>query len=284
MTARRVWDTRIGEEANFPAVDGRTSSTWSTAPIAGIVAAVAGSVSPAGPVIAFRDAATGRESRRRQKPSSLLRQPPLFSPDGRTLLVNAFRTGLTVIDTASGRPLRTIELKGGGTYGLAFSPDGLTVAIANGDGHLVEAASGRERHRLAGLPGHPSAMFASARTGRKSRDSQRKARFQDLSDSEDISACLWDAHDGRRLAVLKDSEPNVFGQVNGAVFSPDTRWLVTASSDSTARVWDVAIGRERIVLRGHGGRSTPSLSARRPAGPHGLGRRYRTALGRRQRP
>jgi WD40 repeat protein len=38
--------------------------------------------------------------------------------------------------------------------------------------------------------------------------------------------------------------------VNSATFSPDGSRIVTASSDKTARIWDVASGKEIAVLRG----------------------------------
>jgi WD40 repeat protein len=46
------------------------------------------------------------------------------------------------------------------------------------------------------------------------------------------------------------------GEVRSAAFSPDGKWVVTASLDNTARVWEAATGRELAVLRGHEGRVT----------------------------
>ena len=41
------------------------------------------------------------------------------------------------------------------------------------------------------------------------------------------------------------------GPVRSVAFSPDGRFILTASDDRTARVWDVKTGREVSVLRGH---------------------------------
>ena len=42
-------------------------------------------------------------------------------------------------------------------------------------------------------------------------------------------------------------------QVFSAAFSPDGRWVTTASADGTARIWDVATGELSSVLSGHDG-------------------------------
>jgi eukaryotic-like serine/threonine-protein kinase len=41
------------------------------------------------------------------------------------------------------------------------------------------------------------------------------------------------------------------GSIHAAAYSPDGRHIVTASADSTARIWDAATGLEVMVLRGH---------------------------------
>ncbi len=48
-------------------------------------------------------------------------------------------------------------------------------------------------------------------------------------------------------SVLRGHEDTV----SSAQFSPDGKTVVTASVDKTARLWDVATGRELQVLRGH---------------------------------
>jgi WD40 repeat protein len=39
--------------------------------------------------------------------------------------------------------------------------------------------------------------------------------------------------------------------VNSAAYSPDGRWIVTASEDNTTRVWDAKTGQQKMLLRGH---------------------------------
>ena len=51
------------------------------------------------------------------------------------------------------------------------------------------------------------------------------------------------------LAVLRGHE----GPVSNAQFSADAKTVATASNDKTARLWDVASGKELRVLRGHKG-------------------------------
>lgn len=42
-------------------------------------------------------------------------------------------------------------------------------------------------------------------------------------------------------------------RINDVEFSPDSKYVVTASQDKTARVWDVAAGKAVLLLRGHFG-------------------------------
>ena len=41
--------------------------------------------------------------------------------------------------------------------------------------------------------------------------------------------------------------------VSSAAFSPDGKWVVTASGDNTARVWEAATERSLATLQGHTG-------------------------------
>jgi WD40 repeat protein len=255
----RVWDTRIGEEAD------RARGRWPDAQFVvyspdGRIVAVA-----MGPVIAFRDAASGRELVRTEPMHNYPNQPPLFSPDGRALLLNAGGV-VSLFDTASGRRSWAMGRQNGHHLRLAFSPDGRTVAFADGDGHLIEAATSRERFKLgATFPGHtlvsrrvgfldyPTRDISFSPDGTMVVTSWGPSASGRAPSIGDPLAWLWDARDGRQLAVLEDPEAAGGPLVLEAVFSPDGRRLATASAGSEVRIWDVATARVLVVLRGHGG-------------------------------
>jgi WD40 repeat protein len=60
----------------------------------------------------------------------------------------------------------------------------------------------------------------------------------------DQSVRVWDAETGREVLTIKYT-----GLIEGAVFSPDGRRLVTESGDGAARVWDAATGQELLALQ-----------------------------------
>jgi WD40 repeat protein len=56
----------------------------------------------------------------------------------------------------------------------------------------------------------------------------------------EADAVIWSTITGSRIQTLRGHE----GVVGSAIFSPDGRFAVTTGSDNSARVWDVATGKE----------------------------------------
>lgn len=70
------------------------------------------------------------------------------------------------------------------------------------------------------------------------------------------SVYVWDASTGHKLSELRGHE----GQVLSTTFSPDGRRILTASEDTTARVWDVATAMPMHVLQHEGPMTSASFS------------------------
>jgi WD40 repeat protein/serine/threonine protein kinase len=67
---------------------------------------------------------------------------------------------------------------------------------------------------------------------------------------------VWDAASGRELLTLKGHSSGTNSMafspaINSVAFSPDGQRIVTGSYDYTAKVWEVASGKELLTFKGH---------------------------------
>ena len=163
--------------------------------------------------------------------------PPVFAPDGRTILIVRGDHTVSLQDVATGQMLRSFARHGTYVNSAVFASDGKFILTASSDytARLWDTSTGRELRRFEGHIGEvTSAIFSP--DGRSI-----------LTVSKDGTTRLWDMVTGQELRQFG-------GPTNGTystVFSPDGRMILTG--DDTARLWDVTTGRELHRFESHTG-------------------------------
>ncbi len=186
-----------------------------------------------------------------------------LTPDGKTL-ARPLRSGTQIVDVATG----TIEQTIAGS--AVLSPDGRLIAgVFKDQVRVLETATGKVRwsrdagnedllalafspdqRQLGGLTSAGMVRWWDAGSGRQIAE----LKLQDNDATVFASAALAFSPDGRMLAVgnlgavvLCESASGQVAQrleghtgfVQGVCFTPDGRSLISASSDTTALVWDL---------------------------------------------
>ena len=177
-----------------------------------------------------------------------------FSPDGAAIVTTSDDNAARVWDAKTGRRLSPV------LYGVEaklsdHSVDSVTIKPLNPDGRhifFVSAEDEGERNRLlkndTALYGvRQSVWDVSAGRILPGLENELDAVFSaDVNVEQKLmitnGKVLWDLRTGRRFAELR--EPND-KRVNGVALSPDGKFVVTAHSDNTARVWAVPENRQR---------------------------------------
>ncbi len=195
------------------------------------------------------DVATGREMKSFAPPRMLANQSDssmlmfagkfLFSPDRRLLSVVSETNKITLIDASSTTTLRTLAGHDGAIISLSFSADSKLLASSGTDNQIKvwDTETGREVKALSG-----SAMPVSDLAFSPDGKSLSLAGLQAVSS--------WELTTGgvRRGVALPDdyARHRLSGmQERGCQLSRDGKFVIAgSSSQSVAKVWEVATGRE----------------------------------------
>ncbi|MDH3761558.1 MAG: TIR domain-containing protein [Gammaproteobacteria bacterium] len=172
------------------------------------------------------------------------------SPDGRTVLVADQEKdwAAQLWDLKSETLLASLDVKE--TVGsAAFSPDGTRIVTAGGSNtpRLWDWDAKTRRVKLRkdlagrGRLGHEMVTITAA----YSADGMRV-----VTSSEDGTARVWNAQNGRLVAILEGGEGS---WVRAAAFSPDGARVITANYVGVAQIWDTETGQEIAVAGGNAG-------------------------------
>jgi WD40 repeat protein len=165
-----------------------------------------------------------------------------YSADGRWIFTINGDKSAKIWDAATGR-LKSNITNNERIYRASFTPDGNALLTVEQQGamKLWEVETGQLRAQVA-----PKGIIENLMKGFEfSRDGEKVATFF-FGDTR-----LWNLKTGDLLHKLPGS------QTTDATFSPDDRWLATASnnSESAGKIWNVETGEPKLSLASTGNKS-----------------------------
>ncbi|HEY7158450.1 MAG TPA: WD40 repeat domain-containing protein [Gemmataceae bacterium] len=157
---------------------------------------------------------------------------PLFSANGKVLLAGCGSEALGLWDVSTGKQFLRLNCGQFLPHKPIFSPNGdlLSLLDSQGDPCLVDAATGRVRHRLSWKGGDLGWILKSVRAF--SADGRMLAAAYDPH-----TIVLWEVATGRPIHTWPGHGR---GELRQMTFSADSRRLATVGTDGTVLVWDVS--------------------------------------------
>jgi WD40 repeat protein len=165
-------------------------------------------------------------------------QAILFAPDGGLLAIGLENGALLLAEPAAGAIVRALDAPGRYPFhvGLAFSPDGATLASATSETvKLWRVADGALLHAL---EGHRDDVAALAFSADGATLLSVDAGLDGVEESHPLAARLWDARSGALIGSLDTT----FYVASRIAIAPGAGRLITVSGGGPAYLWDVTSG------------------------------------------
>jgi WD40 repeat protein len=169
-----------------------------------------------------------------------------FSPDGQRLASASFDHTIRIWNAETGTPLRVLSGHTQAVVHIAFSPDGESLA-SGGDDSTVRLWRVRDGALLATLTNGTNHVYSVAfspdgawlASGGREKGNvltlwKQLAGHHLIQRSPTVR--LWRVRDGALVSSIAEH----WDDVVSVVFSPDGRWLATASEDNTVKLWILA--------------------------------------------
>jgi WD40 repeat protein len=238
-----IWDLHAGRPSYYW-IGGRMAFT----PDGGVLVLASGMREEegnkiGGPInrVQLSELATGQELRRfpgRGDPHDSASEVAI-THDGRRIVLGYSDGPISVLDVNSGEELTTLPADLGRRC-LALSPDGnWLVSGGLSPATLWDLRTGRVQQKL-----DEGLQFNIISSVAFSIDSRIVAVGSSLGGRYAVK--LWNVQTGKTSELS-----GITSTVNSLAFSPDGRWLATASDDSTVKVWNADTGLEDRAFFGH---------------------------------
>jgi WD40 repeat protein/tRNA A-37 threonylcarbamoyl transferase component Bud32 len=180
-----------------------------------------------------------------------------FSPDSARLVTGSSSGTVRLWDATTGVQLHQLDEHAQGLHAAAFRSDGeqLVTIVGNGTGRVWSTDNGE---LIARFQGQRAIAYVAFSADGKQILTAGKSPDTLLDSATRVTPRLWDAATGAALHALEDDTEvggdrsrTSNGSCTSAVFSPDGRFVLTTSSNHTARLWDTASGEKLVLLKGH---------------------------------
>jgi WD40 repeat protein len=167
----------------------------------------------------------------------------IYSPNGKIIASGGLDKKVKLWETATGKELLTFsdKVKTDDFYNIAFSPDGQTLAIANGKELSLKAVS--DGQSLGNFSGHSANISSIA----FSIDGKFLA-----TGSADKTVKIWQVSTGKVLHTFQGHTK----RVNSISYGPNGEHLASGSADGSIKIWEIKTGKLIRTFDGHTGSVT----------------------------